>query len=80
MLTKQFTKVKMQATSVTKKYLITKSNDGCVVAFEAESKTHHSDVFIGQSTMKKNIDNNTFVRHATLRYKDKPLYIYHEDI
>jgi len=70
----------MKVTSATKKYLITKSNDGCVVAFEAENKTHPSDVFIGQSTMQKNIDNNVFVRHTTLRYKNKPLYIYHEDL
>ena len=70
----------MQATSVTKKYLITKSNDGCVVAFESEDKTHPTDVFIGKATMQKNIDNNVFVRHTTLRYKNKPIYIYHEDI
>lgn len=80
MLTKQFIKVKMQATLETKKYLITKSNDGCVVAFQSEEKTHKSDFFIGEATMEKNIDKNVFIRHDTLRYHGKPLYIYHEDL
>jgi hypothetical protein len=70
----------MQVTSVTKKYLITKSNDGCVVAFESEDKTHKTDFFIGQATMQKNIDSKTFIRHTTLTYNNKPIYIYHEDI
>lgn len=70
----------MQATSTTKKYLITKSNDGCVVAFQAEEKTHKTDFFIGESTMQKNIDSKTFIRHTTLQYNNQPIYIYHEDI
>jgi len=70
----------MQAITETKKYLITKSKDGCVVAFQAEQKTHQTDFFIGESTMQKNIDSKTFVRHATLQYNNQPIYIYHEDI
>jgi len=67
-------------TATNKKYLITKSNDGCVVAFQSEAKTHKSDFFIGEATMQKNIDNDVFIRHDTLTYENKPLYIYHEDI
>ena len=53
----------MQVSTATKKYLITKSNDGCVIAIRSEDKTDKTDFFIGEATMKKNIDNNTFVRH-----------------
>jgi hypothetical protein len=71
----------MQTTSeIKKKYLITKSNDGCVVAFHAEEKTHKSDFFIGEATMQKNIDNDVFIQHNELTYKNQPLYIYHEDL
>ena len=71
----------MQAiTATSKKYLITKSNDGCIVAFQAEEKTHKGDFFIGEATMQKNIDNDVFVRHTRLQYNNQPLYIYHEDI
>jgi hypothetical protein len=70
----------MQVTSATKKYLITKSNDGCVIAIRSDDKTDKHDFFIGETTMKKNIDNNTFIRHTTLQYNNEPIYIYHEDI
>ena len=67
-------------TATSKKYLITKSNDGCVIAVLSEDKTHKSDFFIGEATMKKNIDSKTFVRHNHLNYNNEPIYIYHEDI
>ena len=70
----------MQVSTATKKYLITKSNDGCVVAIRSEDKTDKTDFFIGEATMKKNIDNKTFVRHNQLNYNNEPIYIYHEDI
>ena len=70
----------MQVTSKTKKYLITKSNDGCVIAIRSDDKTDKHDFFIGESTMKKNIDNKTFIRHNVLNYNNEPIYIYHEDI
>ena len=70
----------MQATSTTKKYLITKSNDGCVIAIRSEKKTDKHDFFIGETTMQKNIDNNTFIRHNVLNYNNEPIYIYHEDL
>ena len=69
----------MQA-SKTNKFLITKSKDGCVVAISAEKKTSPTDVFIGQTTMQKNIKNGTFVKHPTLTFNDKPLYVYSEDL
>lgn len=70
----------MQVSTATKKYLITKSNDGCVIAICSEDKTDKTDFFIGEATMKKNIDNNTFVRHNQLNYNNEPIYIYHEDL
>ncbi len=70
----------MHTTSTTKKYLITKSNDGCVIAFRSEKKTDKHDFFIGETTMKKNIDSKTFIRHNSLQYNNQPIYIYHEDI
>jgi len=63
-----------------KKHLITKSNDGCVIIIKAKKKTEQTDVFISNSTFKKNIESNTFVKHAHLTYNDNPIYIYHEDL
>jgi hypothetical protein len=37
-------------------------------------------VFISNSTFKKNIESNTFVKHEDLTYNDNPIYIYHEDL
>ena len=62
------------------KHLITKSKDGCVVLIKAEKKTEQTDVFISESTFKKNIENKTFIRHATLTYNNNPIFIYHEDL
>jgi len=62
------------------KHLITKSKDGCVVIIKAEKKTEQTDVFISQATFKKNIESQTFVKHATLTYNNNPIYIYHEDL
>ena len=62
------------------KHLITKSKDGCVVLVKAEKKTEHTDVFISESTFKKNIASKTFVKHETLSFNNNPIYIYHEDI
>lgn len=62
------------------KHLITKSKDGCVVIIKSEKKTEQTDVFISESTFKKNIENNTFIRHATLTHNNHPIYIYHEDL
>ena len=66
--------------STTEKFLITKSNDGCVVAISSDKKTNPTDVFIGKTTMQKNISNGTFVKHSTLTFNDKPLYVYSEDL
>ncbi len=66
--------------STSKKYLITKSNDDCVIAVLSEEKTSKSDFFISETTMKKNIDSRTFVRHNALKYNNEPIYIYHEDL
>ena len=47
---------------------------------KAEKKTEHTDVFISESTFKKNIASKTFVKHETLSFNNNPIYIYHEDI
>ena len=70
----------MQTSSETKKYLITKSSDGCVVAIRSDDKTDKHDFFINQTIMQKNIDNKTFIPHNVLNYNNEPIYIYHEDI
>jgi len=62
------------------KYLLTKSNDGCVVVIKAEKKTDPSDAFISESTFKINLENKTFIRHKTLTYNNNPIYVYHEDL
>ena len=57
------------------KYLLTKSNDGCVV-YKAEKKTDPSDAFISESTFKINLKNKTFIRHKTLTYNNnQSMYI-----
>tara|TARA_B110000483_G_scaffold220061_1_gene274758 strand:- start:141 stop:341 length:201 start_codon:yes stop_codon:yes gene_type:complete len=62
------------------KYLLTKSKDNCVIIIKAKKKTEQTDVFISNSTFKKNIESNTFVKHENLTYNDNPIYIYHEDL
>jgi hypothetical protein len=64
----------------TKKWLITKSNDGCVVIVKSKKKTHPNDVFISKATLDKNTKNGTFRRHATLKFENHPIYIHKEDL
>tara|TARA_Y100000589_G_scaffold199764_1_gene188549 strand:- start:221 stop:427 length:207 start_codon:yes stop_codon:yes gene_type:complete len=64
----------------TKKWMITKSNDGCVVIVKSKKKTHPTDVFISSDTLKKNTGNGTFRKHSTLKYNDQPIYIHHQDL
>mgnify|MGYP003325500698 FL=1 len=63
-----------------KKWLITKSNDGCVIIIKAEKKTHQNDFFLSQATLDRNIQEKTFTKHETLDYEGNPLYVYAKDI
>tara|TARA_R110001592_G_scaffold32260_8_gene113180 strand:- start:8906 stop:9112 length:207 start_codon:yes stop_codon:yes gene_type:complete len=62
------------------KYLITKSNDDCVVIVRADKKTDKGDIFISDDTFKRNIEEKTFCKHPSLTHNNKPIYIYHEDL
>ena len=66
--------------SNTKKYLMTSSNDNCVIIVSAEEKTHHNDVFLSEATLNANIKNNQFIKHETLKYNNQPVYILKEDM
>ena len=63
-----------------KKWLITKSNDGCVIIIKAKKKTHQNDFFLSQATLDRNLEEKTFVKHENLDYEGNPLYVYAIDI
>ena len=63
-----------------KKWLLTKSNDNCVVIVKAENKTNPSDFFISQDTLDKNIESKTFIKHETLKFEGESVYVHRDDI
>jgi len=63
-----------------KKWLLTKSNDNCVVIVKAENKTNPNDFFISQATLDKNIKTKTFVKHETLKFEGESVYVHRDDI
>jgi len=66
--------------SNTKKYLMTSSNDNCVIIVSAEEKTHHNDVYLSESTLKANVKNGKFIKHEKLIFNDSPVYVLKEDM
>ena len=63
-----------------KKWLLTKSNDNCVVIVKAEKKTNQNDFFISQATLDKNIQEKVFIKHEKLKFEGEAVYVHHNDL
>ena len=63
-----------------KKWLLTKSNDNCVVIVKAEKKTNPNDFFISQATLDRNIQEKVFIKHETLKFEGESVYVHRDDI
>ncbi|MBQ45629.1 MAG: hypothetical protein CMK37_08240 [Porticoccaceae bacterium] len=63
-----------------KKWLLTKSNDNCVVIVKAEKKTNQNDFFISQATLDRNIQEKVFIKHETLKFEGESVYVHQNDI
>jgi len=63
-----------------KRWLITTSNDGCVVIVSAEEKTAPKDIFISSDCLKRNLKAKKFIKHKTLKYNDSPVYVLKEGV
>ena len=66
--------------SNSKKYLMTTSNDGCVINVSSEDRTHPNDIFMSRSTLEANVKNGKFVKHQSLKYNDNSVYVLKEDL
>ena len=69
----------MQISTKTK-WIMTTSEDGCVVIVNEERKTSQTDVIISSDCLDQNVKNRKFTKHATLRHKDKPVYVLTSDL
>ena len=67
-------------TKTEKRWLMTTSNDGCVVVVKAEEKTSPKDLFISIDCLKHNLIAKKFTKHKTLKYNNSPVYVLSEDL
>ena len=63
-----------------KQYILTKSNDGCVVIVQGASKTEDIDILISEEVLQRNVCRGTFCRHQSLRHNNEPVYVLTEDL
>jgi hypothetical protein len=61
-------------------YIMTKSNDGCVVIVQSSSKTDDKDILISEEVLQKNVCRGTFCQHERLKHNDSPVYVLTEDL
>mgnify|MGYP001157261594 FL=1 len=66
--------------ATTKKWLMTTSEDGCVIIVSEEKKSETTDFFISQDCLNKNVKNKEFTEHKTLKHNDKPVYVLTQDL
>tara|TARA_B100001179_G_C18479912_1_gene355180 strand:+ start:396 stop:611 length:216 start_codon:yes stop_codon:yes gene_type:complete len=63
-----------------KQYIMTKSNDGCVVIVQASNKTDDKDIFISEEVLQRNLCRGTFCEHERLKHNNSPIYVLTEDL
>ena len=63
-----------------KQFVMTKSNDGCVIIVKGSEKTDKNDMFISEEVLKRNVETGTFSKHSTLRFEGEPIYVLTEDL
>jgi len=61
-------------------YIMTKSNDGCVVIVKSSEKTNDKDILISQEVLNRNVSCGTFCQHQSLRHNNEPVYVLTEDL
>lgn len=62
-----------------RKWMITKTEDDCVVIVKSADKTEKTDMFLSADTLKRNVENRRFIKHKTLKYNGSPVYVRKED-
>jgi hypothetical protein len=60
--------------------MLTKSDDDCIVIVKSKDKSHKTDVFLSNDTLKHNVSAETFIKHKTLSYNGNSVYILKEDM
>jgi hypothetical protein len=66
--------------STEKRWLMTTSNDGCVVIVKAEERTNDKDIYISSDCLAQNLKFKKFIKHKTLKYNDESVYVLKEDV
>jgi hypothetical protein len=66
--------------NIRKQYVMTKSNDGCVVIVQSDEKTDQKDVYISTEVLERNVSLGTFTKHETLKHNECPVYVLTEDL
>jgi hypothetical protein len=61
-------------------YIMTKSNDGCVVIVKSGEKTDAKDILISQEVLNRNVSCGTFCKHGSLKHNNEPVYVLTEDL
>jgi hypothetical protein len=61
-------------------YIMTKSNDGCVVIVKSGEKTDAKDILISQEVLNRNVSCGTFCKHESLKHNSEPVYVLTEDL
>lgn len=63
-----------------RQYLMTKSNDGCVVIVRHNEKTERGDMLISPQVLKANVKRGTFTKSNHLKHNEEAVYILTEDL
>ena len=62
------------------RWVMTTSNDGCVVIVDSEEKTDHTDVIISPDCLNRNVEKGKFTKHEKLKHNGKPVYVLTSDL
>ena len=63
-----------------KQYLMTKSNDGCIVIVNHNEKTERGDMLISPQVLKRNVKQGTFTKSKHLKHNGEAVYVLTEDL
>lgn len=63
-----------------KQYILTKSNDGCVIIVQSNTKSEKGDMFISSQVLQRNVKLGTFTKHKNLKHNKHPVYVLTEDL
>lgn len=63
-----------------KQYVMTKSNDGCVIIVKNNEKTERGDMLISPQVLKRNVKQGTFTKSKHLKHNGEAVYVLTEDL